>query len=727
MKRICSILLAGCLLMGLVSGCSGTSDTVKTGDLTEGFAEWEPFEEDPTVSGMQVALENDRYRLSVETETGDFAVTDKQTGQILHSNPLRVEELAVDEETGNQTIASVVLQYYDRLYDQGTYNTIDDCIPYGQVQCLMDEGEETLRIVYTLGKDNEKDILPVTLSVEAYEDIVNTLSGSDARAVKSNYMLLTSAEMTNGVVDAYLDKEEYLRLYPNLKTRDLYVLRDISDAKKRRVMEALEEYGFTYEDMVEQREIAGMVYEDDSIKFAVPVDLTLCADGFEVAVEPTLIQATEDYIVKSLELYPGMGATTEAGHFLVPDGSGALIPMQAIDTVAYSQKVYGEDEIRIQSPANQSESAVILPYYAIMAESGTLFADVTSGAAAATVQAIPMGGLNAYAYAGFLFTITETDNRASNADSGEVESLLVAKRSETSRLAVRYTFSDKTATYAELAVAYRDRLTAAGLLQKKDSTQPVMLLDLYGMMQQDSSVMGIPVTKEISLTTFAQAQTILEALKEGGVDGIRVRYLGMANGGLQNGIADKLRIESLLGGEKGWRELSTYAAENGITLYPDAPVGYVYTDGLLDSFSKSSDACRLISGQLSSLVTTRPVDGKKTTDLVHYALSATSIRKLTDGLLADLQKKQVGAVSLSTVGQTLNSNFNRKDFSTRVDAQQAVTDLLAGAAEKGIRTMVDTGHLYTLAYADTVVEMPSSGSGLSIESSSVPFAQIVLN
>ena len=727
MKRICSILLAGCLLMGLVSGCSGTPDTVKTGDFTEGFAEWEPFEEDPTVSGMQVALENDRYRLSVETETGDFAVTDKQTGQIIHSNPLRVEELVVDEETGNQTIASVVLQYYDRLYKEGNYNTIDDCLPYGQVQCLMDEGEEILRIVYTLGKDNEKDILPITLSVEAYEEIVNALSSSDSRTIKSNYMLLTSAEMTNGVEDAYLDKAEYLRLYPNLKTRDLYVLRDISDAKKRRVKEALEEYGFTYEDVVEQREIAGMVYVDDSIKFAVPVDLTLTADGFEVAVEPTLIQATEDYIVKSLELYPGMGATTESGHFLVPDGSGALIPLQAIDTVAYAQRVYGEDEIRVQGTANQSESVAVLPCYAIMAESGTLFADITAGAAAATIQATPMGGFNSYAFAGVLFTVTETDNRASNADAGEVETLLVAKRSETGRLAVHYAFSNITETYSSLAVAYRNRLTAAGLLQKKEDSKPSMLLDLYGMMQQDSSVMGIPVTKNISLTTFEQAQVILKALKEGGVDAIQVRYLGMANGGLQNSVIDKLRIESLLGGEKGWRALAAYAQDNGVVLYPDAPVGYVYTDGWLDSFSKSSDGCRLISGQMATLVTKRPVDGKATTDLVHYALSATSLRNLTDTLLADLHQKQMKAVSFSTVGQSLNSNFNRKDFSGRVDAQKAVTELLAGAKEKGMQTMVETGHLYTLRYADVVVDLPSSSSGLAIESHSIPFAQMVMN
>lgn len=725
MKRIISILLAGGILTGLLTGCGQTSTEGGSTDPTAGFAAWEPSAEEPAVAGMKVALENTAYRLSVDPETGDCAVINKQTGQVLHTNPCRAEELAVEEETGNRTIASVTLQYYDSLKNLGTYNTIDDCLPYGQLQYWI--RDDTLRIIYTLGKDNEKDILPETLSVEAYEDIVNTLSGTQARAVRTNYMLLTTEEMTNGVADAHLNKEEYLRLYPGLKERDLYVLRDISDAKKHRVSQALEEYGFTYEDVVEQRRISGLVYQNTSVQFAVPVDMTLDAEGFTVAVEPSLIQATKGHVVKNLELYPGMGATTAEGRFLVPDGSGSTIPLHTADTASYSQRIYGEDEVRIQSAAHPSESEAILPYYAIVSEKMTLFADVTSGAAMATVQAVPMGGLNAYARASFLFTITETDTRESSSESGEVESLLVAKRAETGRFAVHYRFSDRQETYAEMAVAYRERLTAAGLLKKKGASQPVMLLDLYGLMQRDGSIMGIPVTEKVPLTTFSQAQVILKALKAGGVGPIRVRYLGMANGGLQNSIADRLRIESQLGGKKGWAELTAYAAENSVTLYPDAPVGHVYTDSWFDSFSKSDDGCRLISGQLASLVKRRVVDNKKTTEQVHYALSATALRKLQNGLVKDLKKQDITAVSFSTIGRLLNPNFNRKDFSTRTDMQAAAEELLTTAQDNQIRTMVDTGHLYTLAYADTVVNVPASNSGLHIEDRSVPFAQIVMS
>ena len=95
--------------------------------------------------------------------------------------------------------------------------------------------------------------------------------------------------------------------------------------------------------------------------------------------------------------------------------------------------------------------------------------------------------------------------------------------------------------------------------------------------------------------------------------------------------------------------------------------------------------------------------------------------------MKDLKKQDITAVSFSTIGRLLNPNFNRKDFSTRTDMQAAAEELLTTAQDNQIRTMVDTGHLYTLAYADTVVNVPASNSGLHIEDRSVPFAQIVMS
>lgn len=58
--------------------------------------------------------------------------------------------------------------------------------------------------------------------------------------------------------------------------------------------------------------------------------------------------------------------------------------------------------------------------------------------------------------------------------------------------------------------------------------------------------------------------------------------------------------------------------------------------------------------------------------------------------------------------------------------QAAAEDLLT-AHQDNRSDHGGTGHLYTLAYADTVVNVPASNSGLYIEDRSVPFAQIVMS
>ncbi len=726
MRRIgCGLLAALCLLLPLCGCGSAPADGgAAEKERDAGFSLWEP-EEAPAEGELAAALENDRYTLLAEPETGEFAVTDRQTGQTLYADPRRGEELDTEEETVGGLLSPLVLHYSDRLQKQASYNVFDDCLAYdGQVQVMTDG--KTLRILYTLGKDNEKMLLPQTLTVEAYEAYTGALSGAEKRAVTQNYRLLTTAEMTNGVADPYLDKAALLKDYPALRERDLYVLRDISDAKKKRVSAALVAAGLTYDDVLEQRELSGMTYTDDSVKFEVPLDITLTEEGFTAAVDPTGIRASEGCTVLTLELLPGLGATAKAGRFFVPDGTGAEIPFQTAATAAYSQRVYGEDGSRIRASSAQGETPVILPCYAMTGENGTLFADITSGAAAAAVWAVPAGGLNRFARAGFTFTVTDSDSREENADAGSVEAFLPAKRSETARLAVRYRFSAREETYAELAVAYRAQLTADGVLTRRETGTAGFVLDLYGMMQKEDNILGVPVTKNVPLTTFAQAEEILAALRADGVDGIRVRYLGMGNGGLQNRLADALRPEPCLGGARGFAALCDYAAAAGATLYPDLPIGTVSRDGWFDGFRKSRDVCRLCSGQLAVRSATDPVDGGKTGLNPRYTVSAASLRGLT-ARLTDSLRGNTAAVSFSTAGRVLDSDFDRRRFSSRVGAADAVSALLAAVSDAGVRVMADTGHLYALRDTDTVVGLPAGSSGFAAESRCVPFAQIVLS
>ena len=61
-----------------------------------------------------------------------------------------------------------------------------------------------------------------------------------------------------------------------------------------------------------------------------------------------------------------------------------------------------------------------------------------------------------------------------------------------------------------------------------------------------------------SLTSFKEAQEILETLSDNGIDNIVTRYLGAANGGMSSEVSNKVSIMRQLGGKRGLETLKEY-------------------------------------------------------------------------------------------------------------------------------------------------------------------------
>lgn len=729
MKRLTYGIAALLLLVAVLAGCGASKEANTDKTPPENL---EPLDTallaDSAVFGMKVLSENDRYQLCLNPETTDFALVDKASGRTIYSRPgLTDDGVALSEETMGKLYSSLIVEYNNKGQTEGVFNSIDDSVAYGQFELFsIPQG---VRIVYTLGVDAEKELLPRVLTVECYEEIMAKLDSRQGKTISSNYMLLKSSEMTDGQPSSYIDKEAYLKQYPALKTRDLYVLRDINENKKERVKEVFAEIGFTYEQMVEQRNLAGAVFEEKSLNIVVPLDLTLDEGGLRAAIDAELVTVTEGYAVTRISLLPGFNATAAEGDFIVPDGAGAIIPMQSSFDFTYSQQIYGGDVSKITAVGYANATQAVLPFFAMMTNEYTLLAAISEGEAMATVFAQPKDTSRPAAQAYAKFTVTDTDYRKV-ADPGlslqNYMELMTAKGREHGKFAVYYMVSDST-SYAKVAVDYREYLEKTGVLTGSSSEKHPFLLDLYGLLKKDSNVMGIPVSIKQTLTTFEQAKTILTELNDGGVDDIRVRYLGVANGGLQNRLFKDMKIESALGGLKGFKELRQWAADRGVRIYPDAALHLVYDDKPFDSFSASGDVSRQIGGKNVTLTKTSLVDGQPGKELFRYMVTPSKLFECAQNLSEKLKKRGIDTLSLSTVGNMLYSDFNRKKFTTRADAQRLTVQALSELKDAGISLMADTGHQYVLPYADVLLNIPAGNSALNVETKSIPFLQIVLS
>ena len=104
---------------------------------------------------------------------------------------------------------------------------------------------------------------------------------------------------------------------------------------------------------------------------------------------------------------------------------------------------------------------------------------------------------------------------------------------------------------------------------------------------------------------------------------------------------------------------------------------------------------------------------------------SSTILSNIDSIMKRMSKLGTGAVALSTIGDTMFSDFEENTVhreQVRTDTQKLLEKLSADN-----KIMVDVGNAYALPYADDVLNIPMDNSGLSFAAESVPFMQIVVH
>src|SRR4030095_15186198 len=85
------------------------------------------------------------------------------------------------------------------------------------------------------------------------------------------------------------------------------------------------------------------------------------------------------------------------------------------------------------------------------------------------------------------------------------------------------------------------------------------------------------------------------------------------------------------------------------------------------------------------------------------------------------------SLSLSTLGESLNSNFKNRDQINRQDSRNITTDVLAKAKKDYENIITDDGNAYTFPYVNHILNLPNQDSSFSVADEQVPFIQIALH
>lgn len=417
------------------------------------------------------------------------------------------------------------------------------------------------------------------------------------------------------------------------------------------------------------------------------------------------------------------------------------IDQAAIDAAKAEAEAKGETYVGATTATKKA--VVVEPDTTVTTNSGFL-AVITEGDSLAKLMAVCGGSLHPYNTVYAMFTPRPSDeyNLADSISvSGNATWTVTSKRKYTGSYRIQYTFLTDTrlaedygvkdyykADWTGMATAYRDYITEKGDITKLTADQVKADIPLYvetfGSIETTERVFSFPVLVDTPLTTFEDIKTMYSELKELGVGNVNFKLTGYANGGMEPTYPHRLKWTKEIGGKDGFTDLISFAKENGFNVYPDFDFVYMQMSGFGDGISLRKHAIRTIDDRYT---TRRAYDAA--TQSFDRSFSLALSPAYFEGLYEAFAPKYLAygndAISVSTLGTDLNSDFDEDEPYHREDDKGFTIDTLAAIDEDYSSVMIEGGNAYAIKYADVILEASLTSSGNSKSSQSIPFLGMV--
>ncbi len=289
-----------------------------------------------------------------------------------------------------------------------------------------------------------------------------------------------------------------------------------------------------------------------------------------------------------------------------------------------------------------------------------------------------------------------------------------------------------------MAEAYRDHLIRNGRLAAKLTENDVqadlpLYLEVFGALETKETIATIPVWVMTPLTTFENVMTMYDELSDLNVKNINFKLTGFANGGMYSTVPYKLKWEKNVGGEEGFEKLVAEAERinaeaNGahFGLYPDFDFAYAQNDTMFDGMNLKRDAVKTLDNRYTMY---RYYDAsiQNFVGLYKLAISPASYSRFYNKLLENYEGYKLASMSVASLGNTLNSDFDQDDPYNREQSKELTQEALSNIQSQGYSLMTDGGNAYTWAYVDHILNVELDSSRYLISSATVPFIGSVLH
>lgn len=441
-------------------------------------------------------------------------------------------------------------------------------------------------------------------------------------------------------------------------------------------------------------------FSKTDIAYAVTVDYILRDGNFFVDAGIENLSGNEKCAVTDfsvLEYFGAFDSPAQEDFLLIPDGCGALaFPYYENSDKEYSCRVYGDD----YGVENNKSNYSVMGAFGMKCGESAYAAIIDSAQELASIKAV--SSKNGFSRVSAHFAI-DYSKAAGNS--------LYSYKNASPAVSICYKFLSKgNATYSDIASACREQLIRNGTFSTssiKSSDDVPMSLILTGAHKGSRG----KIKNEV-YTSFSQAEDIIKRIKSKGINNLSVRYSDV----FENDSAD---IISDLGGKSGLQKLAAYAKSQNVNLFLDLNVlTYESSLGKADFY-----AARAMNKYPFGISTKNEINGE---EKYRQFRTLSKANRYIDSIIGKTADFGITGYCLNDAGKILISDFSASG-AKRTDFKLGIMSQISALSGVG-NIMIDTGNLYTVKSASSIINIPMS---VSYEESrryrSIPFIQSVLH
>jgi len=674
-----------------------------------------------------IVLENNFLELRFLPETAEIIIRDKIKGAVWRSTPPG----AASDQMANVVTMDLMksqfsLQYSDVSGVGETFSS-SQSIERGAYEYAIVNG--SLEVNYTVGNVARTFLIPPAAPEDRMLSFLGRMETEDRRRVESNYRLYDINNLRSND-----DRGALLAQYPDLANEKIFVLREgTQEFMREQLEEIFKAIEYTREDYYEDVSRYAASTGAERPAFTVTLRYTLDGKSLLVSVPFDKIAYRTLYPVIRLDLLPFMGAggLQDEGYLLVPDGSGALINFNngKFNQIASNNPVYGWDEAMPRS-AVVIDNRAPYPAFGIQKNGAALLGIIEEGAAYANIQADVSGRNCSYNYVYAYFDMIHGAVMDISGRSDRAVYLFESGFPQDEKITVRYTLCDSDG-YVGMAKEYRSWLLKKyPRLANRPAVKGVPIaVEIVGAVNKTQHRLGIPFDLPLKLTSYSEAEKMIQDFSKFGWKDVQVKITGWFNRSYEHTVPSKISLIGDLGGKKNFKNLVSAAGQNGYDLYPEADFMFMRDLNPFDGFSLYRDVSRYVS---RSRVEKYPYSfvwfGERIRwGKLNYLARPASSMNIIDKFMQNASSLGLQNIAFRNMGSRLGGDYNEKRRVSREASMKMRQDKFTQLSDGGAKVMVSAGFLYSVPWADFIIDMAVDYQGYSITDESVPFYQIALS